>query len=269
MGKNMIRNGGFERGNTDFWDGQNGSAFEVVTTPVHAGTYAVKIVAQTGPSPTIKPNDYFEIGLDETAALELWLRGSAAAGVHLWMYFYDEELILIKSFRVVPFNLSTTEYVQYLFDISGIEGSKYFKPMVYFNATVIGQVLYLDSVSLYKSDPKTSAGRTHQIYKSGTLNSAGTYYSDMFYVAPFTQGEFKLWVDSCLGTSETVDVTIESKSLYDEQWHTIATFTQVTVSDVLQVIVLSAGLGGVLRSKTVIGGNPSSVDLDITGNFKR
>lgn len=269
MGQNLIRNGGFERGNIDFWTGRNGSAFEVITSPVHEGTYAVKIVAQVGASPTITPNDYLELGLDETAALELWLRGSHAEGVHLWMYFYDAELNQVKSFRVEPFNLSTTVYVQYLFDVSGVEGTKYFKPLIYFNASTIGAELYLDSVSMYKSDPKTSAGRTHEIYSSGTLNSPGTLYSDKFYVAPFTQGEFTLWVDSCTGSSETVDVTIESKGLFDEEWHTIASFAQVTTSDVLQTLVVTAGLGGVLRAKTVIGGTPSTVDLDITGTFKR
>lgn len=269
MGNNMIRNGGFERGTLDFWHGTNYSAFEVITSPVKEGTYAAKIVAQAGPSPTISPNDYLEMGLDETAALELFLRGSHAEGVHLWMYHYDEELNQISSFRVEPFNLSTSQYVQYLFEISGMEGSKYFRPLVYFNASTVGAELYLDNVSMYKSDPNTVAGRSHEIYSSGTINSAGTYYSAMFYVAPFTQGEFKLWVDTCIGTSETINVTIESKGLYDEQWHTIATFVQVTSSDVLQVLLVTAGLGSILRAKAVIGGTVTTIDFDITGTFKR
>jgi len=267
--KNLVRNGGFERGTTDFWKASNAKSFGVVDTPVHKGSYAGKLVCAAGQYPTLTINDYIEMKVGEIAYYEMYLRASGTHGVHFWFYHYDENLDQVDSYRVEPFNVTSTGYTQYLWALAGSESGLYVKPLIYFNRNVEDSYLLIDNVLMYKLDAENTMARNAMIYHNTNITSGGTYYGDWIMVAPFSQAEFKLFADTCVGTSETMDVTIESHGLYDEVPHTIATFNQVTTSDDLQVLVVTAGLGEVIRAKVVVGGSPSVIDVRLTAVFKR
>ncbi len=101
------------------------------------------------------------------------------------------------------------------------------------------------------------------------ISSTGSYFSDFFIVAPFKEAEFKLYVTTCSGTNETLDVKIVSRGNFGKVEHDIATFTQVTASDNLQVLLVTAGLGTKIRVEAVVGGTPTDIDFYVVAIFKR
>ena len=268
MSKNLIRNGGFERGDTQFWTCPLAKSFEAVDVDVHRGTYAGKVVINNGVYPSLYITDYLELSVGEIGVFEMFLKANVEFGVHFYMKHYDEDLNEVTYFRVEPFNLTTAAYTKYLWAFTGIEGATYVMPVIYINNPTEDNYMLIDNVSFFKMDPKTLVAREHELYYKSNISAAATYYGESFFSGGFTQAEFRLEVDICSGTSETLDVTIESKGIYDEFWHTIATFAQVTAADNIQLLAVTAALGTVLRAKLVVGGSPTTIDVRVVGVLK-
>ena len=269
--KNLIRNGGFERGTTDFWTAFDAKAFTADTTLPYKGTYNGKLVVNGGDKPYIMLNDYIPLTVGEIAYFECYLRSVDMFSVSIKAVYYDENLDEIETIVYDTVNPGTSAYAQIIVAISGIDGAAYVRPMIYMDDANDDRFVRIDNVSMYKFIPEEVMAFERLMIDVENIASAGTYYSDWLLVPAFKEGEFILWVDDCAGTSETVDVTIQSRLSFDglDLDHDIATFTQVTSGVAQQVLIVTAGLGIKIRAKAVIGGSPTNVDVLVAGRFKR
>lgn len=267
--KNLIRNGGFERGTIDFWTAFDEKSFAVVATPVHKGSYAGKLVCDGANKPYIMTNDYIPITIGETMYLEAWLRSSGMYIAEIYAVYYDEGLTEIDAVLIDHSNPGTTSYAQKIWSIAGIEGAVYMKPKIYLDHSTVDDYLLIDGVMMYKFSPEEVIGGACLMIEEENISSSGSHFSDFFIVAPFKEAEFKLYVETCTGTSETLDVKVVSRGNFDTCEHDIVTFAQVTTSDVLEVVTITEGLGTKIRVEAVVGGTPTDIDFYVVATFKR
>lgn len=267
--KNLIRNGGFERGTIDFWTAYDAKSFAVVGTPVHKGSYAGKLVCDGSNNPYIMTNDYISITVGNTFYFEAWLRASGVYISEIYAVFYDEALNVIDEVLIDHSNPGTTSYTQKVWSIGGIEGAVYMRPKIYLDTTTVDEYMLIDGVMMYKFSPEEVIGGVGLMIHEDDIHTTGSHFSDFFIVAPFKEAEFKLYAPYCTGANVTLDVKIMSRGNFGTVERDIATFEQVTASDDLQIIVISEGLGTKIRAEAVVGGSPSDVAFYVTAIFKR
>jgi len=269
MVKNLIRNGGFERGTIDFWTAGDEKSFGVVGTPVYKGSYAGKLVADGSHNPSIVTNDFFLVTPGEHMYFEAFLRGSHTMDCELRLLYYDEALSLIDETVYQSVEIYSTGYTRMVWPVSGIEGAMYVRVKLLMGEMTVDRYMLVDNVLMYRQDPTEITAFEDVIYPLTTHSSAGTYYSEYVLTGAFREAAFILKAATCAGTNETLDVTIESHSFYASIKHDIATFAQITAVGDPQVLVVTAGLGVKVRMKAVIGGTPTSVSFFVVGVFKR
>jgi hypothetical protein len=267
--RNLIRNGGFERGTIDFWAAYDMKSFIVVATPVHKGSYAGKIVCDGTNNPYIIPNDYIALTIGETAVFEAMVRANGMYIAHLRVEYYDEGLALIETKTYHSFNTSASGYVQVLEAISGVEGAIYCRPYIYLVHSTLDDYMLVDNVSMCKLLPEEVMARELLMDERENLTSVGSYFSPEYIVAQFREAEFYLYVDTFAGTSKTLDVSIKSRLPWEMRDRTIVTFTQVTTSGNAQTIVINEGLGAKIRVEAVLAGTGLDCDYYVNAIFKR
>lgn len=267
--KNVVRNGGFEFGTTNFWTAYDQKSFTAVATPVHKGSYAGKLVCDGSNKPYILTNDYIPMTIGDTYYFEAWLRASGLYVAEIYAVYYDEALNEIEEVLIDHSNPGTSSYTQKIWSIAGIEGAIYMRPKIYLDHTTVDDYLMIDGVMMYKFNPEEVIGGACLMIEETNINSAGSYDSDFFIVAPFKEAEFKLYCSTCTGTAETLDVKIVSRGNFGKVQHDIATFEQVTDTDDLQVVVITEGLGTKIRVEAVVGGTPTDIDFYVIAIFKR
>lgn len=267
--KNLFRNGGFERGTIDFWTAVGEKSFTVISSPVHKGTYAGKLVCDGSNKPYIMTNDYIPITIGEIAYYEAWVRANGMYIAQLRVDYFDEGLELMDTIAYKEFNPGTTGYSQVLEVISGIEGSVYCKPYVFLDHTTLDDYMLLDNAIMSMLVPNELIAREVMLDKRENLTSVGSYFGDECISAQFREGEFYLYVDTFSGTSKTLDVSIKSRLPWEYRDRTIATFTQVTTSGNAQTLVVTAALGSKLRVEAVLAGTSLDCDYYVNAVFKR
>ena len=269
--KNLIRNGGFERGNTDFWTAYDEKSFAADTTLPYKATYNGKLIADGANQPYIMPNDYFLLSVGEIVYFECYLRSTDMFSVGIEAVYYDENLDEIETVVYERLNPGTSAYAQAIVAIPGIEGALYVRPKIHMLDSTDNRFLRVDNVLMYKFRPDEVMASEMIMMDENNISSAGNKYGKWVLTPAFKEGEFILYVNACAGASETVDVTIQSRMSHDsvDLDHDIATFTQVTAPSQQQVLLVTAGLGMKIQAKAVIGGSPTDVDILVVGRFKR
>jgi len=267
MVKELIRNGGFERGNLDFWRCVHGNT-EIVTDVKKRGTYAAKITAGSFSLVELQHRDHVEIVPYAIYKHTGWYRSVSFNTMKALVSFYDSSKVhiqdgdvaiwqktgsfdwtLVEAWFVVP------EEASYLiFDIAGI-GSN-------------GTYGYVDSLSLQEVDLNRLAVYTKELLKKTNYTSTGTFYSDEYFTGIWKYGEFYLNVTSLTGTDPTLDITIQAYDPSTCLWKDIVVFDQATGAG-SQLKVATAGLGWNIRVKYVTGGTITDCDFVVGVVFKR
>ncbi len=269
MGRNLIRNGGFERGDTSFWTAAGVSAFEVVGSPTYKGDYAGKATRGALGWATVFPNDYIPISLGEELFYQAYVRVSHSGNCMLTARYYDEGLVDVGS------SLIATEYVldnvwkEFLTAIPGKDNAMYVRPELQYSDATTGRYILIDNVQAYKLNPQNVIAHNQMLYAITNLTTGGTLYGDWFVSAAFTQAEFDLNITTFTGGSPLLKVTIESELRYGGARNTIATFNDVTSDSDDQKLVITAALGMKLRVKAVASGAVTSISYSVDAMFKR
>lgn len=267
--KNLIRNGGFERGTTDFWTTSGAKSFEVVDTPVHKGDHAGKITCDGANYPLVIPNDYIPMQVGESAYYEAAVRANGLYSAYLRVEYYDEGLSVIETVTYASFNPGQSGYEQVLEVISGIEGAIYCRPYLYLAHDTEDDYMLIDNVAMYKFSAEDSIGAVRLMDEREELDTANTYTSPWSIVMPYKEAAFTLYVGTLTGTTDTLNVTIEAKSIFHSNEVVIATFEEATSSDDQQTIVLTEGIGTKIRVKAVLAGTSLDCDYWLEAVFKR
>jgi len=267
MARELIRNGGFERGNLDFWRYIHGSA-EVVTDVKKRGTYATKITSGSSGLVELQHKDYVEIVPYAVYKHTGWYKSVSfntfkalasyydCSKVHiqggdiaLWQKTGSFDWTLVDVWFVVP-----EEASYLLFDIVGLGSS--------------GTYGYVDSLSLQEVDLSKIAVYPKELLSVEDLPLPGTYYSDEYFSGVWKYAEFYLNVTSISGTNPKIDIVIQAYDPSTGLWKNIVEYDQVT-STGSQLKVATAGLGWKIRVKYTIHSDTSDADFVVGAIFKR
>jgi len=280
MTKELIRNGGFERGNLDFWVCEAGSA-EIVSDVKENGYYSAKVITGSSNYALFSTNDWIEVASFELYRILLWLKSVSWNSVESLIWFYDSDynyisgnyiLILKKtgSFDWTKFELFFAVPSEASFMRLGL------KPL-----GTQGSYGYIDSVSLIEI-PANRVGfaPVHAVHVKDLYNK-GTFYGSEIYTGIWHYADYVLFVDY-LGTTNanpiTLDVTVQSYDNETGQWFDCVVFDTVEapddshpVNDKTYVKVATAGLGYKQRVKYVVGGSGTvdNVSFDVGVTYKR
>jgi len=280
MTKELIRNGGFERGNLDFWSCEHGTA-EVVSSVKKRGNYAAKLITGSSDYGVFVTKDYISVSPYELYRALLWLKNVSWNTVYLYIWLYDGDYNLIAG-ESIKIGEKSGAFDWTLFDkffAVPIEVS-YIILRIYATGTQ-GSYGYIDSVSLQAINPDKLA-----VYPCELINftqssvSKGTYYGDEFFSGAFKQGDYVLHIskieDSGTG-GLTFKCTVQSYNDITGDWYDAVVFDDVSipsagnVTNKVYVKVATAGLGIKQRIKWSLSGDgtPGYTSFKVGVTYKR
>lgn len=266
MSKELIRNGGFERGNLDFWYPYTGTS-TVQSTIKKLGDYAVDLYSGTG-SGKLYVKDFIAVTAHTTYRYAFWYKTDATGEYWADIYFADSDRSWLP-----------TEYFTYHSLSSGVDWT-YFKtyftvpdPASYvylgFRNNISNKHLYLDGVTLQQIEATNVTAKSIAMIEKVNLSGLTTGYSDEILSGLWTQAEYSLICDSLTGTFPTLDVWIQGRNHTKDEWRDILAFQRLTGAGREHKTVTS-GLGFEERVKYTTGGTSvTDCDFKVLAVFKR
>jgi len=267
MVKELIRNGGFERGNLDFWKVTKGSAV-IVSDVKKRGEYSAKLICGSDNYAFLCSKDYIAVIPFALYKFTGWVKSVSYTSAQIYISVHDSDYQDIPEGSSLIWNKSGTfdwTFAEGWF-VAPIEAS--YLTLHFHNAGNSGTYGYVDSISLQEADLSKIAVYTKELLKKQNFTSTGTFYSDEYFSGIWKYGEFYLDVSSLTGTDPTLDVTIQAYDPSTELWKDIVVFDQATGAS-SQLKVATAGLGWKIRVKYVTGGSLTDGDFVVGTVFKR
>ena len=221
----LIRNGGFERGNTDFWTVETDGTLEINDTDQKYGNYCGKYTVGSDVDPAVLNSDYIEVDPFDLINLLGWIKSSSVTGVWIAIYTYDADYSYIGTIKGMGRDMDGT-YININTQIMIPEGVKYIRAG-YMPQSGSGNILYFDgfSVNILNAD-KIITGYVNLIDIHNASGTADTL-SDRKDLQMYKTFEADLIVSWAGGTSPTLDVTIYEKTSGIPP-QIVGTFTQAT-----------------------------------------
>jgi len=267
MVKELIRNGGFERGNLDFWKVVFGTV-SVVSDVKKRGSYSAKMITGDYDSVKLDSKDYIEVTPFALYKHTGWYKNVDLTKMQAMAMFYDSNIDRITDADIIIWEKTGA------FDWTYCEGWFVTPPEASYMVLGIagtgtsGKYGYIDSISLQEIDLSRLAVYTKELLEVEDLPLPGTYYSDEVFSGLWKYGEFFLNVTSISGTDPKIDIVIQAYDPSTGLWKNIVKYDQVT-STGSQLKVATAGLGWKIRVKYTIHSDTSDADFVVSAVFKR
>lgn len=122
------------------------------------------------------------------------------------------------------------------------------------------------NVAYSKDELEQNGGAVVEIFK-GTKTATGNTEATPLDVMHFKEGTFFIDCSAKSGTSPTLDVTVVTYDESGDDWHVIATFTQLT--DVgKEMKAVAANLGAKIAIVYTIGGTDPSFTFTVSAVLK-
>jgi len=267
MAKELIRNGGFERGNLDFWVCEAGNA-EVVSDVKIRGNYSAKLVVGNAGYALLSTNDWIDIRSYEVYRALIWLKSVSWHVVKCYIKLYDSDYNYISgedvSVATVPESFDWSKYD--VFFAIPLEAS--FMKLCINAEDTDGDYGYIDSVSLQNISPDRVAVYPMELANISNWTTTGTFYVASKFSGLWKYADCYLDVSALSGSSPTLDVVIQAYDPVTGEWADIVVFDQATSSG-SQLKVATAGLGWKVRVKYTTGGTITDCDFKVSAIFKR
>lgn len=223
---NLIRNGGFERGTTDFWNVESNGTLEVDSVNQKYGTYCGKFISGGVHAEDIISKDYISVTPYQIIDAAIWIKSPTTITTRIVLYLYDadysyiEELIgvsrdmdgsylMLNSQFIIP---ETCAYIRFGCQI------------IYSNG---GDVFYLDGASLNILLPDSCESGVVELLPMDTYIDSGWTYYQRKDMKQFSSYYAQLNCIMVVGTSPTMDVQVHEQDAFDQDI-VIGTFTRVT-----------------------------------------
>lgn len=269
MVRNLIRNGGFERGDTSFWTGGDHGGFVVSEVQKYKGRYSGKLSGGVATAPYIMNNDFIRIAPGEAFILRGYAYPSEYYVLTPQILYYDEGLSLIETQDLIARTIGTAQWTGFGAVVSYTRDAEYFKLKLKQVHVGEAQYTYWDNLSLYKIEVKEVIGEITEIFPLLYMEGEITEYGEYFPVIGYKEAVFTLNVTAKTSETGTLDVTVQTYDKYNDLWHDIASFSQVTTVLGSQVLVVTAGIGEIIRCKLDQGGTEPGFTAGVSGIFKR
>ena len=267
MVKELIRNGGFERGNLDFWEVVEGN-IGIDSGVKKRGNYSAKMICSNDGYAYFRYKDFVEVTPYTIYKFSGWLKSVSLQAMNVYITFCDSDYEAIQgSTQNIYLKNNTFDWTLGTGWICVQEEGSYLRLHI-LGSGLAGTYGYVDSFSLQELDIHRISVYTKELLRKENFTSTGIFYSDEYFSGIWKYGEFYLNVSSLTGSSPTLDVTIQAYDPSTTVWKDIVVFDQATAAG-SQLKVATAGLGWKLRVKYVTGGTITDCDFVVGAVFKR
>ena len=224
----LIRNGGFERGNTDFWSVETDGTLEIDSVNQKYGVYCGKFTSGGSINEVVLSADYIKVTPYQLINGVLWIKSATTKSVYLMIYAYDADysyieaiepgvkvmdgtyLLLNNQFQI-PANCA---YIRFGFRI--------------FNSSS-GEIFYLDGGILNILDMDSAVNGVIELLRKQNYTASGNTSLDTKDMRQFSTYFAQLVCVNVAGSSPTLDVEVKEKDAFGQPI-SLASFTQVTAA---------------------------------------
>lgn len=248
---NLIRNGGFERGNEDFWESSGSGAFSIDTgTPKH-GVYCGLIEVNSGQNLTLLSKDYIPIRFAQKLFVSYYIKSDTSAAYRTVFYEYDDDLNLIATTNEDSMT-STGSYVQNESIFTPNSSTEYVRVAVYVVAMSATPHVRIDTCNVSMLEPTDRILYALEIADLSGVAASGNTSATPFNLLGFDEYYAEIDVTQVLGTTPTCDIEVCETDQYDNE-RVLGTFTQITaVTD--QRVGIARPIGKGMYIKYVVSG---------------
>ena len=229
MGNELVRNGGFERGDTEFWEVLNGT-IDIETVEKKRGSYCCKAIGG-GVLDLLdfQSKDYIKVSVGEIYKVQDWIQGGKAARtMDLSIRFYDTDLDLISYISMFPLTTPAAWSLRAGYFVIPEECS-YIKIYEQGFGTIAAP-LYIDSVSLQRIDIDKLAVCSEELINILNETAKYTVAGPKFFTGIWKEAEYVFNLTSFTETGGANPVTIDVKiQTYDPEtatWDDAMVFQQ-------------------------------------------
>ena len=251
---NLIRNGGFELGNTNFWRVTTSGSLEIETSEVHSGSYAGKFISGGDYIEYILNNDYIPVSPYNLISVNGWIKSSSNSEVSMIIFLYDSEYSFIDALYGIS-RETNGSYIQLNMQKSLSNDVSYVQIGYRVKDSSSTEIFYIDSTNVSIIDQESCIFGRLCLRDYGKATSSGDTTEDKKDFKQFTTYYADLMCKNAYGSSKTLDVSVYELD-YTEKPVLLGNFTQLTGAG-RERIVLSNVIGNQLYIEyTISGTNP-------------
>lgn len=229
MSKELIRNGGFERGDTEFWEFEDVASIEALAVAKKYGSYGCKIISDGHPVGYLHCKDFIAVKYGIIYNVNFWIKNSLNKTVHLYVREYDSDKEYIGAVSILSTSVSTT--FKFLSDFYiGRSGVSYFTISVRQVNFSINDYSYVDSISLSKIDLYNVGVIIEELISIENETIKHTVYGTEFFCGIWKEAEYFFDLTSFTETggasAVTIDVKIQTYDPKTAKWRDAMVFQQ-------------------------------------------
>jgi len=251
-----IRNGGFERGDTEFWEVIYGSDFVADTSKKKRGSYSGKIKASSTGKFEIRHKDYIPVEYGDILEFGGYIYPNDDGGGVLKAYFVDEDG---NSVEIIPetFSITGDEWNNVEADFLVPTNSSYVLLQIGGVLVDANSYNWIDSVYANLFNSRNLLIRNKLLYDSGSdvFSSSGnssTQAKPLMGLRKYYAQMDVEWAGS--DSDETIIVKVHDKSPYTGMDEVVGVFTKVEAEDKHERIELANVSGRQMYVEWVLGG---------------
>lgn len=263
---NLIRNGGFERGDTDFWE--MGSAGVLVIEPSlpKYGGFCGKLTSSGAVLEYVRNIDYISVSPLQLFKWSLWTKSLAARGIGLTVWKYDADYSLIGTYSSDLKEAAAT-WKQASFEYLNTPDVAYIRAGLYVYLSAADEIFYIDNLMFNSIDKDNTFIERVELFDESSVTVSGDSSGDKKDMQAFTTFYADIDVEITGGTNETLDVCIKETD-GNGKVIIVGTFAQA-IAVGTERIVLSNTAGRSLYIDYVIGGTNPTFNFEVAVTGKR
>ena len=228
MSKELIRNGGLERGDFEFWELETG-AMVISIAEVHTGSYSLYFGTSGGVA-KINIKDYIMVSPGAIYKASIWLYNvDLTVSAVVYILFYDSNKTKLDEYGKIGETVGTGAWEHIVGHAEVPEGAVYARVSMW--ATGAGeQYGYIDELSLQEIDLSKISVTKKELITVINETTKHTVTGDEFFSGIWKEAEYFFDLTSFTETvganPVTIDVKIESYDPETDTWRDAMVFQQ-------------------------------------------
>ena len=229
MSKELIRNGGFERGDTEFWESEDVLSIEALAAAKKYGIYGCKVISDGSVSGKLQIKDFIPISYKELLNLSLWIKNSTIHNIIIRINEYDCDKQYMGYLDIISKTVGTV--FDFLNDIYLCRiGVSYIKISIIQDSFSLNNYSYIDSVLLKAINIFDLFADSEELINITNETIKHTVNGPEYFTGIWTEAEYFFDLTSFTETvganPVTIDVKIESYDPETDTWRDAMVFQQ-------------------------------------------
>jgi len=258
---NLIRDGGFARGDTKFWEHTGSGTFSIDGSEAKYGTYCGKMVVPAVEYGFLRAKDYIDIKFGQVLYLNYHIKAELQTYYATVFYEYDGDLNLINT-TIIERGYVTTSYLYVEDVLLVLPASEYVRVAVRITDEEAETTAYIDSFMCIIMETGDAYACNRELCDLKLLTSSGDTSGTPIRLVGFAEYYAVIDCTRVDGTTPTLDVDIIELDVYDNE-RVLGSFTQLSAVGDERISLLSP-TGGDIYVKYTEGGTWTQCEFKVS-----